>query len=190
MPSLVSGSIPLLLCSLGNPGKAYAHTRHNAGHILLDLYRRSMRLPDYSIDDNGLRAVSSGSLYLIESNTYMNTSGTVVAKARSHFLQKHPSGRLCVIHDELETAHGQIKLRHKGRGKGHNGVRSCIQHLGTEDFSRMAIGIGRPASRESSIVSGWVLGRFTREEMKVLQEDTLADFYTAIDQLRRPDDSL
>ena len=118
------------------------------------------------------------------SSTFMNESGLAVSKAWREFTKIHPDGILCVLHDEMETPAGVLKLRLSGKGKGHNGIRSCIKHLGTEDFARLAIGIGRPASRESSIVTQWVLGKFSRDEMDRLEGEGLMQMYSAVDRLR------
>lgn len=175
---------PLLLCSLGNPGSAYAYTRHNAGHVMLDIYREVMRYPEFSQDKKLSGSVSQKDhIRLFRSATYMNESGSAVAKAFRDFKRTAPDGVLCVVHDEMESKLGNVKLRLSGKGKGHNGIRSCIKHLGTAEFSRLAIGISRPESREPAIVTQWVLGRFTNEESQRLREEGLFGVIKAIDQL-------
>lgn len=176
---------PLLLCSLGNPGSTYAFTRHNAGHVMLDLYHAALRFPTFKTE-SGLKGMLAhhGSITLFRSGSFMNDSGSAVAKAYRDFKRIEPDGVLCVVHDEMESTLGTIKVRRAGKGKGHNGIRSCIKMLGTEEFARMAIGISRPESRESAIVTNWVLGRFSSNESKVLQDQSLLKMINHVEQLQ------
>lgn len=185
IPSSLKRQTPVLLCSLGNPGHAYSFTRHNAGHVMLDLYHEALRFPVFSTEP-GLKGVVARkeSITLFRSGSFMNDSGTAVLKAFKDFKRKEPDGVLCVVHDEMESTLGTIKVRKTGKGKGHNGIRSCIRMLGTEDFARMAIGISRPDSRESAIVTSWVLGKFSSNESKVLQNEILQNMIRHIERLQ------
>lgn len=153
---------------------------------MLDLYRTSMRLPPL-VKNNALKgSISHGpGITLFQSSTYMNDSGRSIAKAFRDFRKTSPDGLLCVLHDEMESALGSIKVRERGKGKGHNGIRSCIQQLETEEFTRLAVGISRPESRESQVVTEWVLGRFTKAELHQLGEEALVKLVAAVERLAR-----
>ncbi|CCG84079.1 protein of unknown function [Taphrina deformans PYCC 5710] len=121
---------------------------------------------------------------LYQSGSYMNDSGSSILRAYQEFQKVSPEALLCVIHDEMESKLGAVKVRLTGKGKGHNGIRSCIKSLGTEDFARMAIGIDRPDSRESSIVTRWVLGKFTVEEKRTLEQESLMKMIAVLEKLQ------
>lgn len=145
-----------------------------------------MRLPTFAPVSSLKGALSKSAdtpLVLFRSATFMNESGVSVSKAYKDFLKEHPNGQLCVIHDELEGVLGKVKLRLAGKGKGHNGIRSVIQQLGTEEFARLAVGLSRPVSRESSVITKFVLGKFTQDERKVLHQEALISLVERIEHL-------
>lgn len=156
---------------------------------MLDMYRTAMRFPEMTRDGPLMKGIGGGvssqmhHMTLFRSSSYMNESGGSVAKAFRAFKRQAPDGLLVVIHDEMESKLGSVKLRFAGKGKGHNGIRSCMKHLGTEEFARMAIGISRPESRDSAVVTDWVLGKFTSVETRVLQEQSLIQMIQFIDRL-------
>ena len=150
----------------------------------MDMYRSAMRFPEFEVEKNLKGSIScQGNMTLFRSNSYMNESGHSIARAVRHFRNNSPGGILCILHDEMESKIGTVKLRFAGKGKGHNGIRSCIKHLEMEDFARIAIGISRPESRESAVVTQWVLGKFTSEEMQTLSEKTLIELMRATERL-------
>lgn len=165
---------PLLIASLGNPPPTYANTLHSAGHTLLSALRETLGYPPFARDRSLGGLVSRGGDFTLwQSPSLMNISGKSVAGAWKGFLRDltpddRASARLLVVHDELESPLGRIKLKRGGSARGHNGIKSCIGSLGGMEFSRIGVGIGRPESRESRDVAAYVLRKMTAGEvMKV-----------------------
>ena len=158
-----ASTLDLLVAGLGNPGRGYERTRHNAGWLVLDeLARRH---------GGAWRAKFSGSLAqmrldgarlaLLKPETYMNESGRSVAAAARFF--KVAPGGLLVVHDDVDLEPGRLQARAGGGLAGHNGLRSLAQHLGSQDFLRLRIGVGRPGRGDPRPVSDWVLSPFGAE---------------------------
>jgi len=165
-----------LLIGLGNPGREYKDNRHNVGFMLIDriavrLNARGMKLQSKAIvttaDYEGRK------LILSKPQTYMNLSGQS-AQGLANFY-KLPLENLLVAHDDLDLPLGTIRLRPGGGPGGQKGIASTIEHLGTKDFPRLRIGIGRPPGRMDP--AAYVLQDFSRDEMYVLSEilDRAAD---------------
>lgn len=174
---------PLLIASLGNPPPQYRNTLHSAGHTLLTALQQSLRYSPFAKSrshGNGLLSSSSSSsgddddsqITLWQSPTLMNVSGPALAAAWKTFLRDLPSGeeraraKLVVVHDELESPLGKIKVKVGGSVKGHNGLKSCVGSLGGMAFTRIGIGIGRPQSRDSNDVAAYVLRKMSAAEMQ------------------------
>jgi peptidyl-tRNA hydrolase, PTH1 family len=159
-----ASTLDLLVVGLGNPGREYERTRHNAGWLVLDeLARRhggswrskfSGSLAEVRLD--GLR------LALLKPETYMNDSGRSVGAAARFF--KVEPGALLVVHDDVDLEPGRLQARLGGGLAGHNGLRSLAQHLGSQDFLRLRIGVGRPGRGDQRSVSDWVLSGFSPED--------------------------
>lgn len=155
-----ASTLDLLVAGLGNPGRDYERTRHNLGHMVCEeLARRhgasfrskfSGELAELRLDD--LR------LALVKPLTYMNDSGRSVGAAMRFF--KLPPESLLVVHDEVDLDLGRLQARMGGGLAGHNGLRSVAQHLGTPEFMRLRIGIGRPERGDPRPVADWVLSPF------------------------------
>ncbi|MCB0354850.1 MAG: aminoacyl-tRNA hydrolase [Bdellovibrionales bacterium] len=167
-----------LIVGLGNPGKEYEQTRHNAGFLCLDaLAERSggeswklvKRFPDCLVSEASL---GSQQVLLVKPQAFMNRSGRPVRMIREYY---DSIDELIVVHDELDLPFGELRLKFGGGDGGHNGIRSLVSELGTKDFFRVRVGIGRPPQewgRETgseSAVSAWVLSRFTSAEMVLLE---------------------
>lgn len=137
-------SRPRLLCGLGNPGLEYHGTRHNIGFRVLDTFAREERLQFRRSPYQGYLAKSSGAspIYLLKPTTFMNLSGRSVRQA-ALALGIAPEEILCVC-DDLDLPTGQLRLRAEGSAGGHNGLKSIIAELGSQQFPRLRIGIGRP----------------------------------------------
>ena len=178
-----------LVVGLGNPGAKYAGTRHNVGFMALERmaavaqvgFRSQAKL-------HGLLAeVGQGAsrLRLLMPQTYMNESGRSIRAALDWFGLE--PGQLLVVVDDMDLPLGKLRLRASGSAGGHNGLRSAISHLGTQDFPRLRIGIGAPASnpieRKQRTV-GHVLGRFESLEHKLL-EAVFAEVEAGIGLLQR-----
>ena len=159
-----ASTLDLLVAGLGNPGREYERTRHNVGWLVLDeLARRhggSWRskfngsLAEIRLDDSKLA--------LLKPETYMNESGRSVAAGARFF--KVPAESLLVVHDDVDLEPGRLQARRGGGLAGHNGLRSLAQQLGTQDFLRLRIGIGRPGRGDPRPVKDWVLSPFAPEE--------------------------
>ncbi len=152
---------PRLVCGLGNPGLEYHGTRHNIGFRVLDAFAREERLSFRRSPHQGYLAKGSGPapIYLLKPTTFMNLSGRSVRLA-AHALGVAPSDILCVC-DDLDLPTGQIRLRGEGSAGGHNGLKSIIGEIGTQQFARLRIGIGRPPDDD---VVRFVLGSARGED--------------------------
>jgi peptidyl-tRNA hydrolase, PTH1 family len=137
-----------LIAGLGNPGQQYAGNRHNAGFMLADLLadRAGARFGrDRSGALVGTGRLAGSPVTLVKPLSYMNESGRPVAAVRTFY--KVPPGRVLVLHDELDVGFGEVRLKLGGGPGGHNGLRSVTAALGTGDYYRARIGIGRPPGR-------------------------------------------
>ncbi len=172
-----------LIVGLGNPGTKYELTRHNAGFLTVDDFAAQQHCALNNQKWNGLfcsQRIEGQRVILLKPQTFMNKSGESV----SRFVDFHhiPLKNILVIHDDLDLAQGKIKVAAKGGAGGHNGIRSMIQHLGSPEFSRLKIGIGRPERDEKGRgipVDRYVLGNFTDEELSLFN-NRLALLHEAI----------
>lgn len=165
-----------LLIGLGNPGREYKDNRHNIGFMLIDrlavrLDARGMKLQSKAIVTSGL--YEGRKLILAKPQTYMNLSGQSVRGLLNFY--KIPPQNLMVAHDDLDLPLGTIRIRPGGGAGGQKGMVSTIEHLGTKDFPRLRLGIGRPPGRMDP--AAYVLQDFSREEMFLVSEtlDRAAD---------------
>jgi len=158
-----------LIVGLGNPGKTYACNRHNVGFRCLNYFARlhSIRLDHRQCRAKvGIGEIGGEKLLLAKPGTFMNLSGNPVAC----LVHKHgiPLSDLLVIYDDLDLSLGKIRLRQSGGSGGHKGMNSIISALGSEDFPRIRVGIGRPQAEEQSIsedaIVNYVLSDFSRQE--------------------------
>jgi PTH1 family peptidyl-tRNA hydrolase len=158
-----ASTLDLLVAGLGNPGREYEQTRHNVGWLVVDeLARRhggSFR-SKFSGQLSELR-VGEQKLALLKPETYMNESGRSIAAA-AHFFKVEP-GALLVVHDDVDLEPERFQARIGGGLAGHNGLRSIAQGLGTNDFLRLRVGVGRPGRGDRRGVSDYVLSRFDPE---------------------------
>ena len=158
-----------LIAGLGNPGPEYAGNRHNAGFMVADLL--AGRIGARFKRDRSRAAVASGRLAgfpvtLAKSTTFMNLSGRPVAALRTFY--KIPPERIVVVHDELDLPFGSLRLKQGGGDNGHNGLRSVTSALGTRDYFRVRVGIGRPPGRMDP--ADFVLHDFSAAERKLVPE--------------------
>jgi PTH1 family peptidyl-tRNA hydrolase len=159
-----ASSLDLLVAGLGNPGREYARHRHNVGHMVADeLARRhggSWR-SKFSGDLSELR-IGEARVALLKPMTYMNESGRSVGAAVRFF--KLPPEQLLVVHDEGDFDLGRLQARLGGGLAGHNGLRSIAQALGTQEFLRLRIGVGRPGRGDPRPLADYVLSNFEPED--------------------------
>lgn len=157
--------MPKLIVGLGNPGAKYANTRHNVGWMALDALAQKHGV---AIEKSGFQGVygemrfgpRAEKVILLKPLTFMNLSGRSVAPA-AHFYKIDPTDIL-VVYDEMEIDVGRLRMRLKGSAGGHNGMKSVIQELGTQDFPRLRIGVGRPLPGWQ--VVDWVLSTFSADD--------------------------
>jgi peptidyl-tRNA hydrolase, PTH1 family len=158
-----------LIVGLGNPGKQYDKTRHNIGFEIIDKLSESLNIPLDQAKLKGLYGighVNGEKLLLLKPLTYMNLSGESIRAVMDYY---HISlDDLLVIYDDLDLPVGKIRLRQKGSAGGHNGIKSTIAHLGSQEFKRIRVGIDRPPAGMS--VPDYVLGRFREDELKIMDD--------------------
>ena len=155
-----------LVAFLGNPGKEYSLNRHNAGFLLAEKPKINSDLK-WQNKFKGFYAVFGGRVHFIKPQTFMNLSGESVSQAATFFKIKPDS--ILVVHDELELPLGVVSLKFSGGLGGHNGLRSMKASLGSADFWRIRIGIGRPVP-DSERVIDWVLSNFDAGEKAILDK--------------------
>jgi PTH1 family peptidyl-tRNA hydrolase len=156
-----------LIAGLGNPGRDYAANRHNAGFMVVDLLAERWGVAGFRAKFGGLLADARRAgerVVLLKPQSYMNCSGQVVAPAARFFDVEPPS--LVVVHDDLDLDFGRVKVKVGGGHGGHNGLRSLFADLGTQEFVRVRLGIGRPPPRMEG--ADYVLQDFSRAEGKEL----------------------
>jgi PTH1 family peptidyl-tRNA hydrolase len=152
-----------LVVGLGNPGKDYEHTRHNVGFDIVDRLANRHRIAVGKRDYRGLVGdgrIGACRVFLLKPQTFMNVSGESVAA----FLRQKPLPltEILVITDDIALPVGKIRLRPQGSAGGHNGLKSLIAHLHSQEFSRLRFGVGAP--RDPSVQIDFVLGRFSKAE--------------------------
>lgn len=153
-----------LVAGLGNPGREYAHTRHNLGFRMVDLLALRLKVeiakPLFkAVIGRGL--ISEKTIILAKPQTYMNLSGNAVVDLLGWF--KIPAERLLVAFDDVDLPLGSIRVKPQGGHGGHRGMMSIIEKLGTREFHRIRIGVGKPQNSDYEIAD-WVLGRLSEEE--------------------------
>ena len=142
-----------IIAGLGNPGAEYAHTKHNVGFMLVDALAEELGIDAWREKFNALVAegrIGAEKVLLVKPLTYMNESGRALAPLLDWY--KLAPEELIVVHDDMDIAVGTIRLRRKGSAGGHNGIKSLLAHIGSQEFSRVRIGIGRP-------LPGWTVVR-------------------------------
>ena len=158
-----------MIIGLGNPGKQYETTRHNIGFQVIDELSDHLSAPAMQSKFNGMYTTvhrPEGKVMLVKPLTYMNLSGECIRPLMDYF--EVAVEDIVVIYDDLDLAPGTIRLRQKGSAGGHNGMKSLIAHLGTDQFNRVRIGVGRPTNGMK--VPDYVLSSFTKEEAPVIDE--------------------
>jgi peptidyl-tRNA hydrolase, PTH1 family len=158
-----------LIAGLGNPGKQYEKTRHNIGFEVIDELSRNFSIPLNQSKFKGLYGMGhyqGEKVILLKPLTYMNLSGESIRSVMDFY--RIEAEDIVVIYDDLDLPVGKIRLRQKGSAGGHNGIKSTIQHLSTQEFNRIRIGIDRPKANMK--VTDFVLGRFNEEEVGLTEE--------------------
>ena len=165
-----SGGVQWLLVCLGNPGRQYAETRHNIGFLAADELARREGIKVNKLRYRALTGeirVGDQRVLVLKPQTYMNLSGEAVKLAGGFY--KIPPDHVLVISDDVALPLGKLRIRSGGSAGGHNGLKNIIAHLGTDQFPRIRVGVGAPQHPEHEMVD-WVIGGFTPEERKVVDE--------------------
>ncbi len=158
-----------LIVGLGNPGRGYAHNRHNIGFTCLSYFARTQGIPFDKKQGQariGTGEVAGSKVMVARPQTYMNLSGQSVSRLVKKF--SIDLNNLLVIHDDLGLPLGKIRIRQGGSSGGHKGVDSIIAWLGGQDFLRIRVGIGRPAEISETDIADYVLSDFTPDEKQTI----------------------
>ena len=159
-----------LVVGLGNPGDKYENTRHNVGFLTVDELAERARVPVQRLKHRALTntvELGGARVLLMKPVTYMNLSGEAVGEAARFY--KIPPERVLVISDDVSLPIGKLRIRKGGSAGGHNGLKSIIQHLGTDQFPRVRMGVGQKPHPDYDLAD-WVLGKFQGEDKKVMDE--------------------
>lgn len=157
-----------LIVGLGNPGKEYERSRHNCGFRALDRLAQALNVKVDKLKFQGLYTQTTYNgikLYLLKPQTYMNLSGKSVVQLSAFF--KIPPQRIIVLFDDISLAPGRLRIRAEGSAGGHNGIKSIIQELGSQDFPRVKIGVGAKPNPDYDLAD-WVLGSFSALDEKAM----------------------
>ncbi len=157
-------SYDFIIAGLGNPGIKYEMTRHNAGFLSMDLLALEEDFNIKKLKHHALLndVVINGKRCLVmKPQTMMNNSGEAIGEAAKFY--KIPPENIIIVYDDISLNVGKIRIRRKGSAGGHNGIKSIISHLGTENFPRVKVGVGQKPDPEYDLAA-WVLGRFPKEQ--------------------------
>lgn len=172
------GRIAFIVAGLGNPGSKYEKTRHNAGFIAIDYIAQKCSVQIDRVKFHSLLCeanIGGQRVLLMKPQTMMNNSGLAISEAASFY--KIPPENVLILHDEISFDAGVLRIRRKGSAGGHNGLKSIISSLGSENFPRIKIGVGQKPTPEYDLVD-WVLGVFPETDLKIIQQ-RLDDVYDA-----------
>ena len=164
-----SSGVEWLVVGLGNHGDKYENTRHNVGFLTIDHIAEEQRVPVQKLKYRALTntvELGGAKVLLMKPVTYMNLSGEAVGEAARFY--KIPPERVLVISDDVSLPIGKLRIRKGGSAGGHNGLKSIIQHLGTDQFPRIKIGVGEKPHPDYDMAD-WVLSKFTGEDLKTIQ---------------------
>ena len=164
-----TGKPEYIVAGLGNPGREYAETRHNAGFMALDFIAEKLGVKADRAKFDALcvtAGIGGKSVLLMKPQTYMNLSGESVGEAARFY--KVPADHVLVISDDVSLPVGKLRIRKSGSAGGHNGLKNIIQHLGTDAFPRIKVGVGMPDHPDHEMID-WVIGKPQGEEAKTLR---------------------
>lgn len=165
-----NGAYDYIIAGLGNPGAKYEMTRHNAGFLAIDMLAMKQNKEIKRLKFHALTCdaeIEGKKCLLMKPQTFMNNSGEAIGEAAKFY--KIPPQNIIVLSDDISLDVGKIRIRRKGSAGGHNGLKSIIAHLGSEDFPRVKIGVGKKPNAYMDLAD-WVLGRFPKELEPQLKE--------------------
>ena len=158
-----------LIVGLGNPGREYEKTRHNAGFRCIDRIAENLNVKIDKLKFQGLYCQTNyngGKVFLLKPQTYMNLSGRSVLQLSAYF--NIPPQRIIVLFDDISLEPGRLRIRANGSAGGHNGIKSIIQEVGSQEFPRVKIGVGAKPNPNFDLAD-WVLSTFSANEEKALE---------------------
>ena len=164
-----SAAVDWLVVGLGNPGAKYEHTRHNMGFLTVDLLAEQAGVKLNKVKFKSAYNILSFAgckCLVMKPQTYMNLSGESVGEAARFY--KVPADHVLVISDDVSLPVGKLRIRKSGSAGGHNGLKNIIQHLGTDAFPRIKVGVGMPDHPDHEMID-WVIGKPQGEEAKTLR---------------------
>ena len=162
-----------LLVGLGNPGAKYEITRHNAGFLFVTLLEDKLGFTAKKLKFHSLigdTKIGNSKVLVMKPQTMMNNSGVAVGECASFY--KIPPENIIVVYDDISLEPGKLRIRRKGSAGGHNGLKSIIYQLNSDNFPRIRVGVGAP-KHEDYDLADFVLGRFSKEEIPVLEESII-----------------
>lgn len=154
-----------LVVGLGNPGKKYSKTKHNVGFMSLDYYAKANKLQFKKESKFNGESIKVGNVVLLKPHTFMNNSGLSILSTMKYY--DIAIEDVCIIYDDLDLPFGKMRLREKGSAGGHNGIKSIISYLGTEEFRRVRVGIDKNPLFETK---DYVLSSFSKKELEIINE--------------------
>ena len=164
------GSFDYMIVGLGNPGRQYETTRHNAGFICIDLLAEKHGININKLKFKALMGdgrINGRRCLLLKPQTYMNLSGEAVREAADFY--KIPPEKIIIICDDISLDPGKIRIRRKGSAGGQNGLKNIILHLNSDNFPRIKVGVGAKPNPEYDLAD-WVLSHFSKDEVKLIKE--------------------
>lgn len=164
-----TGNIEFLIVGLGNPGKKYETTRHNAGFMCIDKLSEEERIDVKKLKFHALIGdgyIDNHKVIVMKPQTMMNNSGQAIKECADFY--KIPVENVIVIYDDISLEPGNLRIRRKGSAGGHNGIKSIIAHLGSENFPRIKLGVGKKPHPDYDLAD-WVLGNFSRNDIPLMR---------------------
>ena len=164
------GKPEFIIAGLGNPGREYEYSRHNTGFLCVDMLCNKYHVVPDRFKFNALVGsvrIAGRACLIMRPQTYMNNSGVSIREAAAFY--QIPSERVIVIYDDISLPTGTLRIRLKGSAGGHNGIKSIISHLGTEEFPRLKLGVGERRDPDEDL-KDHVLGRFSKEDLETMKK--------------------
>lgn len=174
-----------LVAGLGNPGKQYDMTRHNIGFHTIDYIADELGVKIKKLKYKAIYGecdINGEKVLLVKPQTYMNLSGESISEFVKFF--KIPTENVIIVSDDIALETGRIRIRKKGSAGGHNGLKNIIYMLNSENFNRIRIGVGAPTHPDYDL-KDFVLGRFTKEEIPVLEESIIKSYKAVVEIIKR-----
>lgn len=166
---MATGNIDYIIVGLGNPGGEYEATRHNAGFVVIDMLAEECSCAVTKLKFKslyGTAQIGDKKCILMKPQTYMNNSGEAVRDAAAFY--KIPAERIIVVSDDISLDVGKLRIKRKGSDGGHNGLKSIIYQLQSDNFARIKMGVGKKPHPEYDLAA-WVLSRFKNDEVEPLR---------------------